>query len=97
MNTDLKKCGAVLLLTAVIVFSINTSAFAQLLEPTPAAQAVDVLIARPLGFASQVVGCVFFIASLPFSLPSKNVSIMFDKTITEPAKFTWTRPIGIVN
>jgi hypothetical protein len=96
MNTNLKKLVAVSLLTALIVFSFNATAFAQLYEPTAAAQAVDILLARPLGFASQIVGCVFFVGSLPFSLPSKSVSGVFEKTMAEPAKFTWTRPIGIV-
>jgi len=97
MNTNFKKCVATLLLTALIIFSFNTAAFAQLYEPTAAAQAVDVVVVRPLGIASQALGCVFFVASLPFSLPSKSVSTVFDKTMAEPAKFTWTRPVGIVN
>ena len=96
MNTNLKKCVAVLLLTALIIFSFNTTAFAQLHESTAAAKAVDVVLVRPLGIASQVLGCVFFVVSLPFSLPSKSVSAVFDKTMAEPAKFTWTRPVGIV-
>lgn len=98
MNANFTKCVAVLLLTALIIFSINSSAFAQLYEhePTAAAKAVDVVIVRPLGIASQALGCVFFVVSLPFSLPSKSVSTVFDKTMAEPAKFTWTRPVGLV-
>ena len=97
MNTNFKKLVAVSLLTALIVFSFNTSAFAQLYQPTAAAKAVDILVARPLGLASQVLGGVLFVVSLPFTLPSKSVSGVFDKTMAEPAKFTWTRPVGIVN
>ncbi|MBW1893653.1 MAG: hypothetical protein JRF40_04780 [Deltaproteobacteria bacterium] len=92
-----KKIVAVSLITALIILSFNTNAFAQIYEPTAAAKAVDILLARPLGIASQALGCVFFVVSLPFSLPGQNVSSVFKKTIVEPAKFTWTRPVGTIN
>ncbi len=89
-----RKIVAVSLITALMVISLNTNAFAQLSEPTAGAMAADTLVGRPLGIASQALGCVLFVISLPFSLPGKNVSTVFKKTIVEPAKFTWTRPVG---
>lgn len=88
---------AVALTTALFIISFNTSAFGQRSEPSAGAVAADTLIARPLGIASLVLGSALFLVSLPFSLPGRNVSTVFKTTIIEPAKFTWTRPVGKIN
>ena len=55
---------------------------------------VDTLLLRPLGFAATVVGTAMFVVSLPFSIPTKRVDKAAQKLVVEPAKYTFTRPLG---
>jgi hypothetical protein len=54
----------------------------------------DLLVARPLGFVSMVVGSAFFVVSLPFSAVGGNVDEASQKMVKDPAKFTFQRPLG---
>lgn len=54
----------------------------------------DFLVARPLGFVSTVVGSALFVVSLPFSAAGGNVDAASEKMVKEPARFTFTRPLG---
>jgi len=76
------------------------SAFAQDQELEEAATAegiiLDFVLLRPLGIAATAVGTVFFIASLPFSVPTGSIGVTFKKLVAEPAGFTFARPLGKV-
>jgi hypothetical protein len=61
-----------------------------------AAVVFDVLLVRPLGLASIVIGAGVFIISLPFTLPTRSVDVAADKLLAKPFKYTFTRPIGEV-
>ena len=63
-------------------------------EPSAGAMAADLVLARPLGIASTALGCVVFVASLPFSLPGGNTKAAFKATVVKPAAFTFKRPLG---
>ena len=63
-------------------------------EPSAGAMAADLVLARPLGIASTALGCVVFVASLPFSLPGGNTKEAFKATVVKPAAFTFKRPLG---
>ena len=54
----------------------------------------DFLLLRPIGFAAMVCGAGVFVVSLPWSLLGGNVDEAAQKLIMEPAKFTFTRPLG---
>ena len=54
----------------------------------------DSLFLRPLGFAATVIGAGVFVVSLPFSALGRNVDEAAQKLIVEPAKFTFSRPLG---
>ena len=55
---------------------------------------VDVLIARPVGLASIVIGTAAFILALPFAIMSDSVEPVTRTLVKAPVKFTFTRPVG---
>lgn len=62
--------------------------------PSGAAMAGDLILARPLGLAATVLGSVVFVVGLPFELLAGNVSDPARRLVTEPARYTFTRPLG---
>jgi hypothetical protein len=54
----------------------------------------DLVLLRPLGLAATVVGTAFFVVSLPFSVLGGNTGEAAKKLMVEPAKYTFTRPLG---
>jgi hypothetical protein len=62
--------------------------------PAGIAMAFDLALARPLGLGATVIGTAVFLVGLPFELLAGNVSDPARKLIVEPARFTFTRPLG---
>lgn len=96
-----KKTSVVFVMVAVLVCTTTGfSAFAQdqKLEEEATAEGIilDFVLLRPLGIAATAVGTVFFIASLPFSVPTGSMGVTFKKLVAEPASFTFARPLGKV-
>ncbi|MEM7402119.1 MAG: hypothetical protein AAF304_09250 [Pseudomonadota bacterium] len=54
----------------------------------------DVVIARPIGLVTTVVGSAVYVVSLPFSLLGGNEKQAREKLVNEPAVFTFKRPLG---
>lgn len=54
----------------------------------------DGLLVRPFGVAATVLGSVAFVLMLPFSIPTKSVNKTAQKLVVDPAKYTFTRPLG---
>jgi hypothetical protein len=54
----------------------------------------DGLIVRPLGIVALVTGFGLFIISSPFSALGGNIGEAWDTLVTDPAKFTFARPLG---
>ena len=54
----------------------------------------DLVVLRPLGLAATVVGTAFFVVSLPFSALGGNTGEAAKKLVVEPAKYTFSRPLG---
>ena len=54
----------------------------------------DLVCLRPLGLVATVVGTGFFIITLPFSILGGNTGEAAKKLMVEPAKYTFTRPLG---
>ncbi len=52
---------------------------------------LDLILARPLGVVAGVIGSGIFIASLPFTIPSRGVDQAFKILILNPFKFSFVR------
>ncbi|NTV96848.1 MAG: hypothetical protein HGA75_15780 [Thiobacillus sp.] len=55
---------------------------------------VDLVVLRPLGFATTVVGGALFVLGLPFTLPSGTVAESACELVQRPAAYTFARPLG---
>ena len=55
---------------------------------------MDIVIARPFGLASLVVGSAFFVVTLPFAAMSKSTHKTANTLVGEPFRFTFIRPPG---
>lgn len=98
----LTKGSVVFVMVALLVCTpTGSSALAQdqKLEEgaTPEGMIVDFVFLRPMGIVSTAVGTVFFIASLPFSVPTGSIGVAFQKLVAEPASFTFARSLGEVD
>ena len=58
------------------------------------AMVADVVIARPIGLVSTIVGSTVYVVSLPFSLLGGNEKQAREKLVKEPSEFTFKRPLG---
>lgn len=56
----------------------------------------DLVLLRPVGLASVIVGFAGTIVGLPFSLIGNNTREVGDALIGETGKFTFVRPLGDV-
>lgn len=96
-----KKKWVVLLLVTIFAFTPGLSAATQgadwAKEPTATAMIADFALVRPLGIVATVLGTAFFVVTLPFSATGGNTKAVFDKLMAEPAKFTFARPLGVVD
>lgn len=85
--------ASVLLFTAV-----NKPVLAEERGPVEGASAegmiVDLVVLRPLGLVATVLGAAVYIVSLPFSLAGGNAQQAAQKLVSEPAQFTFVRPLG---
>ena len=62
--------------------------------PSSGAIAVDLLVLRPLSLVGTVLGTAVFIVGLPFEAMSGDVAGPANRLVAQPAKFTFTRPLG---
>ena len=63
--------------------------------PSIGAVAVDLAILRPLGLAATVAGSCLFVLSLPISIMRGVEPIEpAQQLVLQPARFTFTRPVG---
>jgi hypothetical protein len=65
-------------------------------EPSTAAVVGDLVLVRPVGVVSMVVGSALFVGTLPFSVwgGKKDIGRTADKLVVEPTLFTFDRPVG---
>lgn len=62
--------------------------------PSAGAMVADVVVARPLGLVTTVLGGAAFVVSLPFSALGGNVGEAADALFIAPAKATFVRCLG---
>jgi hypothetical protein len=92
------KVTAVLFFTISFIFLVIQDARAvpekYRMSPDPVAVMADGVLVRPLGFVSTVIGSVFYVITLPFTLASDSADTAKQQLIEYPAWFTFQRPIG---
>ena len=107
---SIRSCCLTLSSSAVLMFAAATAAaqeqaaapvaapidYAATVDTTPsgAAMAADLVLARPLGLLATLLGTVVFVGGLPFELLSGNVSGPARRLVGDPARYTFTRPLG---
>jgi hypothetical protein len=87
-----------MLLTGFLLTAPLLSAFAQYDGASHSVSAegmtVDLLLIRPLGIASTILGSVLYVVSLPLTLPTGTADVAGEKFVKEPVQFTFIRPLG---
>ena len=66
-------------------------------KPSGDSMLFDLLVLRPLGIATCVIGIAASIASAPFNLGNPDSSHVGKRLIEEPFEFTFLRPLGEIN
>lgn len=99
MSNRLRQILAVMVATLMFSAVCSTSAMAQTRSQADAANApaaVDVLLLRPVGFVSLVVGSALFLVSAPMVLITRphEIGTPFKDLVVRPAKYLWVDPIG---
>ncbi len=93
-----KKPMVIFLIVVFATVSLATNSFAQSrvtgAEISTEEMVIDALFVRPLGIIATIIGAGFFVISLPFSLLGRNAGEAASKLVVDPAKFTFTRPLG---
>ena len=99
MSNPIRRTVA--LLAAVLMFStvFASAASANTISQGDAANAspvVDVLVLRPVGFVSLIVGSTLFLATAPIVLVTRPTDIdkPFKQLVVRPAKYLWVDPLG---
>jgi len=90
----------------VVVFLISSLIFFYFAPVVPAKEYIteldekgghmigDLAVLRPLGILATAAGAIAYVISLPFSLAGGNEEEARQKLVIEPAKYTFTRPLG---
>lgn len=98
MQKIAKKSMIFLLIASLVFIPFGAAALAGMQKMdesnTAGAMAADLVLVRPLGIVATVLGCALFVVSLPFSLLGSNTIEASQKLVKDPAKFTFTRPLG---
>ena len=99
MSNRLRRILAVMTATLMIstTFAITASAGAVSQgDAANAPAAVDVLLLRPAGFLSLVVGSALFLATAPIVLVTRpqEIGTPFKELVVRPAKYVWADPLG---
>lgn len=55
---------------------------------------LDLVVLRPIGLVSTIVGSAVFVVALPFTIPSGSVGASACELVERPAAYTFSRPLG---
>jgi len=98
MHKIAKQTIIFFIVAALVFIPFTTSALAQSKALTDeigaGAMAVDLVLVRPVGIVSVVLGSAVFLVALPFSVLGGNTGETANKLVAEPVKFTFKRPLG---
>lgn len=99
MHRFLKLATVIFLAVCLVSFPLGVAAemdtaMGEKKEADTGKMAADLLLIRPMGIVSTVLGCSIYVVSLPFSIPGGNQKEVWHTAVVEPAKFTFKRGIG---
>jgi len=100
MSNRLRRIVAVTAAALLFSMTIASTATAEYsVDQGDAANAptvVDVLILRPAGFVSLVIGTALFLVSAPIVLITRphEIGSPFKQLVIRPAKYIWVDPLG---
>jgi uncharacterized membrane protein YcfT len=98
MHKLAKKTLIIFITLAMVMVQFGTAALAEdfIQEDKISAPAMtaDLLVVRPVGIVATGVGFVVYLVSLPFSFLGGNTRQAWETLVQDPAKFTFTRPLG---
>jgi len=99
MSNRFRRIIAVMAAVVMLSAVSSTTVMAETISQTDAANApvaVDVLLLRPVGFISLVVGTGLFLAASPIVLITRPQEIdkPFKTLVVRPAKYIWADPLG---
>ena len=81
--------------TFIVVILIVTSVPALAKDGAGAPDMIaDVLIVRPVGLVTMVIGGAAYVVTLPFAITSGSVKPVGRTLLADPFKFTFERPLG---
>jgi len=63
-------------------------------DAKPGAMIYDALIERPIGLVETTVGLAVATVAYPVGLATHKSDVVVDRCISEPARYTFTRPLG---
>ena len=88
------KSGLIALMFAVTSFASAAQNDDTVMGDKATDMVVDLVVARPLGLVTTVVGTVLTVVSLPFTLPTGSAGETARELIVKPAEYTFDRPLG---
>ena len=98
MNKLIKYPATVLLIVAMLLLPLGTSALAQeYIESEDAsgdAMIYDFVIVRPISAVATLASTTVYILSLPFSALGGNSDEAAERLVKEPFEWTFQRPLG---
>jgi hypothetical protein len=88
--------AAILLFSTVFSTSAMSAVETYGTEAANAPAAVDVLLLRPVGFISLIVGTALFLITAPIVLITRphEIGVPFKELVVRPAKYIWVDPLG---
>ncbi|MCF8045712.1 MAG: hypothetical protein K9J83_07605 [Desulfarculaceae bacterium] len=91
-----KMCLVLLVVAALAMMPASAMAEGNKVgkEASAGAMTADIVMARPIGLLSLILGSSMFVVSLPLSGLGGNVDSAARNLVVEPAKYTFKRPLG---
>ena len=93
-----KKFLVIFMISVFLIAPVASTALAdeyfEREDPSGAQMIFDVILVRPIGIVATVVGSVFYVVSLPFSLLGENSDEASQALVKDPAAYTFSRPLG---
>ena len=98
MSITMKKLLAPVLVASLLSHSALVTAGVAIAEedeqPGLLAMYTDLLVLRPLGLITTVIGSAAYVVSLPFTAPTGGLKMAGKTLVAEPAMFTFARCLG---
>lgn len=90
----MRRLSVAVCAVALSVFASMASAQGFEDEPSAGAVAFDLVIVRPLSLVTTVLGAGLFVVSVPFAAIQGDPLAAADTLVVDPARYTFTRPLG---